>query len=245
MQRGLYSNNSMAQPRESPMRAYDIMYDGTSTAGPATPQFKVRATDVLSTPLTLGSLGELPPDQVDDVLLSRFYLAIQTNITNVIIQYIIGVISAIVYIVTILLLVINIFPDIGLPAAITRTKVWRWIESVPLGIWTILAAIAASMLKLLSAIKSISIYANILLGVMILMYVIKTWSCPRYLLLVAAIYTIGVGFMQLNLFGVSSIAINSMTYNIIQWNALIVVVLTLIDMVMVVPQCKRLARQFN
>jgi hypothetical protein len=235
----------MAQPRESPMRAYDIMYDGTSTAGPATPQFKVRATDVLSTPLTLGSLGELPPDQVDDVLLSRFYLAIQTNITNVIIQYIIGVISAIVYIVTILLLVINIFPDIGLPAAITRTKVWRWIESVPLGIWTILAAIAASMLKLLSAIKSISIYANILLGVMILMYVIKTWSCPRYLLLVAAIYTIGVGFMQLNLFGVSSIAINSMTYNIIQWNALIVVVLTLIDMVMVVPQCKRLARQFN
>ncbi len=227
----MYRTTRQQSPPQS-SSSYNVLYDGTSSNGFGTPPFKAR--DILSVPLTTAS----KPSEVQDMVLGKIMNGISSSVSNTIVQYIIGIVAALVYLITIILLTLAIFTQIKVPGVIANTKVWDFIRKVPLGVWTILAAIASGLMKFLIVMENLSNMANLLLGTLLIVYVIKTWStCPRYLLLITALYILVVALMRLNVMGITQVT--SMAEMFIQWNFLVCALLTIIDMFIVVPQCKK------
>lgn len=215
----------------------EALYDGTSIAGPGTPNFKTRAPT--SSVLGVGDANAPDPALVTDMLLDLLVAKVKAIADNMT-RMVIAAVAAIIYAVSIVMAIVKIFPSAKMPGMIVNTSAWRWLQKSPLVLWFILASISASLLPVLSAtIPNLNVYANLVIGSLMLIYVIKTWSsCSRYLLAIAAVYIIVVALMQLKLLGVSTVTSQGVLWNLIYWNALIVYVLSLVDHFIVWPQCK-------
>lgn len=216
-------------------RGGETLYDGTSVMGPGTPNFKTRATTT-----TLGTApSETQPALVSDMLLDLLVAKIRAMAADSIVRIVICAVAAIIYVVSIIMVIMKIFNRMRVPGMVANSGVWRWLQKSPLVVWFIVASVSASLLPILfPSISNMNVYANLVIGALMLIYVIRTWStCSRYLLAIAAIYLIGVALMQLNMFGVATVTTQGILWNLIYWNALIVYVLSLVDHFIVWPQC--------
>lgn len=214
------------------------LYDGTSLSVGGTPNFRIRSGEV-NTTSTGNVASSMDPALVSDMLLDLIVQRARL-IQEAIVKTIVGVVAAVIYTISLFMSILKIFPRMRIPGVLTKTAVWRWISKVPLVVWFIMASVSASLLPLLvPSMQQINIYANLVIGALMLLYVIRTWSaCSRYLLAIAAAYQIGVAVVQLKILGFTTVTSQGVVWNLIYWNALIVYVLSIVDHFIVLPQCQ-------
>lgn len=207
--------------------------DGTSSLFNGAPIFKVRTmTDSVA------------PDQINDMILAKIRDRINDYFgANIVATYVIGVVGALVYAFAILMAVVKTMA-INVPDAIGRMAIWRYLSKWPLTVWLLLAPAAAILVdvaKWHGTGKPLSIYLTAAVAVLILIYVIRSWSvCPRYLLLVIAVYGIAVSIIRMGVLGFQTVAQSGIVTGLVEWFYLLTVVISIIDLFIVVPQCRQL-----
>ena len=110
------------------------------------------------------------------------------------------------------------------------------VDKIPMVVWFILATVAVSLTDLFyndSASRpaiNMRLIGNTIIAALMLIFTVRTWSaCSRPLLLAASIYLMSVCAIQLNLIGVGQITEKTALFYFINWGAIIVFLLGVVD----------------
>lgn len=184
-----------------------------------------------------------PPDEVDDVILSVVEAWINKIVTNTVAKYIIGVLFVGLFLISFVLLIARVFPNIPGMSMLTNNAIGRMLNKIPLAVLLISAFVSTVGFKLLGSTvaKQFTQVALFALAVVMLFYVWNTWSsCKHYMLLIAAIYTIAIVAAKYNLLGFSSISQSSIIEKVIQFHFIIFTLLVVFDSYLITPNCAKL-----